>query len=367
MTTPVHSVLMVLPLALAGCAAAPVSPSPGHADAKMDVQSVRAAGSTVAEKHEHVAAADLASRTHQAALVPQRDVVQATQADVERDRQAILSMQGEYQVSYEFAETVAMQAGYQRQEQKTSSGNEIVLVAEDAPGKVVLQHILVTKDGHVIKHWRQDWLYEAQARLEFTGDQTWQLLPIDVQLTQGAWTQCVYEVSDAPRYCGTGKWQHEHGISTWTSDDTWRPLPRREFTSRHDYDVIVGVNRHTVVPDGWTHEQDNIKTILESGAPKGAIAREQGFNDYRRVEGYDFEPGRKYWQATQACWAKVRVHWDRHINQTRGIHLRAAPDDMGLIKQLFEACKPTDGGTPAGDAAIAAILDAQVTAPDKSH
>lgn len=41
-------------------------------------------------------------------------------------------------------------------------GDEAVIVVEDSPGKIVLQHILVdTRSGHVVKRWRQDWIYEA--------------------------------------------------------------------------------------------------------------------------------------------------------------------------------------------------------------
>ena len=43
-----------------------------------------------------------------------------------------------------------------------SAGNEAVIVVVDTPTKIVLQHVLVDpKSGHVTKHWRQGWTYEA--------------------------------------------------------------------------------------------------------------------------------------------------------------------------------------------------------------
>ena len=47
---------------------------------------------------------------------------------------------------------------------------------------------------------------------------------------------------------------HGGGVSTWISDETWRPLPRREFSVRKDYDVLVGTNRHTITAQGWVQE-----------------------------------------------------------------------------------------------------------------
>mgnify|MGYP006197439051 CR=1 FL=1 len=51
-------------------------------------------------------------------------------------------------------------------------------------------------------------------------------------------------------------------MSTWISDETWRPLPRREFSVRKDYEVLVGTNRHTITPDGWLQEENNLKRVL---------------------------------------------------------------------------------------------------------
>lgn len=274
-------------------------------------------------------------------------------ADVARDRAAILAMQGEYRVQFDFRETVELAPGYARRPPKRSGGNEVVIVVEDTPHRIVLQHLLVSDDGsHVIKHWRQDWTYEAPTRFEFSADQTWTVRAIDPAATRGAWTQCVYEVSDAPRYCGTGRWNHRYGAATWTSDRTWRPLPRREYTTRSDYNAINAENRHTIVPGGWTHEQDNTKTVRDAtdGTTLRTLARESGFNDYRRTTEVDFGPAYRYWEKTRDYWAGVRSRWDAAL-QDGGLRLKTQVDGMAMIVPLFgHAARVEAGENVPGDA-----------------
>ena len=257
------------------------------------------------------------------------------------DHAAILAMRGEYSVDFDFKETVALQAGYERKPDKHSGGNEVVIVVENTPHRLVLQHLLVSDDGkHVTKHWRQDWTYEALRRFEFSADQTWTVRDVPADTARGAWTQCVYEVSDAPRYCGTGRWNHRYGVSTWTSDRSWRPLPRREYTTRDDYSAINAENRHTIVPDGWTHEQDNTKTVRGAdGAIVRTLVREFGFNNYRKAKDFDFGPAYRYWDRTADYWAKVRARWDAYLVQGDGLRLKTKVDGMAMIKIGRASCR----------------------------
>ena len=208
------------------------------------------------------------------------------------------------------------------------------------------------KSGHVTKHWRQDWTYEAKQRFEFAGGRTWRVRDIPAGVTRGAWTQCVYEVDDAPRYCGTGKWVHERGISTWTSDTTWRPLPRREYTRRSDYNALEVVNRHTIVPGGWTHEQFNTKVQRNPDGSRQDIAREFGFNEYHKAEDVDFKPAHAYWDATKGYWAKVRAHWAPFLTRAPGAHLKTKIDGMQMIMPLFTQADDVQSGKPIDEAGI---------------
>ena len=280
----------------------------------------------------------------------------ATPAD-DAGRKAILAMQGEYAVDFAFDETVLLQPGYERSAAKRSGGDEVVILVEDSPGRIVLQHILVdAKSGHVTKHWRQDWVYEAGQRFEFSADQTWTVHAIPRDASAGAWTQCVYEVSDAPRYCGTGRWQHAGGISTWTSDLGWRPLPRREYTVRSDYNALEMQNRHTITPAGWTHEQFNTKVLRGADGSRKDIAREFGFNDYRKDESIDFTPAYDYWKATAAFWARVRARWHQALSTPPGVHLKTKIDGMALIIPLFTQAEEQQAGKSVTDAQIDAVF-----------
>jgi hypothetical protein len=279
-------------------------------------------------------------------------------ADASRDRDSILAMQGEYIVDFAFDETVLLQPGYERHPAMRSGGNETVIVVEDTPSKVVLQHILVDeKSGHVTKHWRQDWTFEARTRFEFSDDQTWQVRAIPAEQTRGAWTQCVYEVSDAPRYCGTGKWAYDNGVATWTSDVSWRPLPRREYTKRSDYNAISAVNRHTLTPGVWTNEQFNTKVLRKPDGTQVELAREFGFNDYQKTTDVDFKPAYTYWTATKDYWAKVRARWERFLGQPPGVHLKTKVDGMAMIIPLFEQAGSLEKGKNVRDAQIDAVFD----------
>lgn len=277
--------------------------------------------------------------------------------DPERDRQSILAMQGGYLVDFAFDETVLIQPGYERAPAVRSGGDELVVVVEDAPGRIVLQHLLVdARSGHVTKHWRQDWIYEAPRRFEYSDEQTFRVREIPAEATRGAWTQCVYEVSDAPRYCGTGRWTYEGDAATWTSDPTWRPLPRREYVRRSDYNALQVVNRHTIVPGGWTHEQFNTKVLRAADGHREEIAREFGFNDYQKDTDVDFTPAQRYWEGTQGYWARVRAHWDRFLAQGPGVRLKMPIDGMKMIVPLFTQAGEEEQGRPVPESEIDAVF-----------
>lgn len=275
------------------------------------------------------------------------------------DRAAILAMQGEYAVTFHFEETVPLAAGYAARESKDSGAREVVILVEDSPSKIVLQHLLVAPNGHVTKHWRQDWTFEAPSRFEFVADQTWRVRSLTREETAGKWTQCVFEVSDAPRYCGTGAWNHKYGNATWTSDRNWRPLPRREHTTRDDYNALNVENRHTITPFGWTHEQDNTKVVRDGERTVRTLTREFGFNDYRRTTDTDFGPAYRYWQATAPFWAKVRSRWQAALD-TGGLVIDTKVDGMPVIVGLFNLASKAENGDAVEASAIDRVFERHI-------
>ena len=152
----------------------------------------------------------------------------------------------------------------------------------DTGQSISLVHILemriVQKDGTisepmVTKHWRQDWRYEPTQIVEYQGRERWERRKVDRRAGEGAWLQTVYQVDESPRYASIGRWQHSASFSTWLSGETWRPLPRREWSVRDDYQVLVGSNRHTIAPHGWQQEENNLKTVLTPRATSNPRAR----------------------------------------------------------------------------------------------
>jgi hypothetical protein len=281
-------------------------------------------------------------------LSPSLPAAGSPPAPPERDRAAILAMAGEYRVSFEFTESAALRSGYEAKPVKRSGGTELVIVVEDNPTRIVLQHLLLdTRSNTVIKHWRQDWTWQDAALLEFRGDRRWQRRELAGAEVAERWTQSVYEVDDSPRYAATGRWQHRGATSEWVSEETWRPLPRREHTTRDDYDVLVGINRHIVTPWGWVHAQDNTKLDLRRNPAEPLIAREIGTNTYRRITDVDFTAARDYWLRSAGYWAAVRAAWQQRLGRADVVAIDLDVDGVPIMNSLLDLAD--DASTPPAE------------------
>ncbi|MBX7259780.1 MAG: hypothetical protein K1Y02_25725 [Candidatus Hydrogenedentes bacterium] len=253
----------------------------------------------------------------------------------EQDRKAILAMAGKFKVTFDFRETLTLDPSTTPSKHDETEGMELVLVLEDRGGFISLQHLLVVDDDKpvVIKHWRQDWQYQDQVLHEFAGHLTWKPRHVTPEEVRGTWSQTVFQVDDSPRYEGFGAWRHVGGYSYWESNETWRPLPRREHTVRKDYDVLVGRNRHAITPTGWTHEQDNSKMVLRDGERR-IIARESGLNTYVRDDAYDFSAAQAYWDKTSPFWKQVREVWAGLYAKGVPLHIEGNSADGALWRDV---------------------------------
>ena len=258
----------------------------------------------------------------------------------EKDRLAILAMQGEHKVNFDFMETMGFVEDYVPQKPYQSWGTEFVMVIEDKQDFISLQHIMVmffeledgtVSDPMVVKHWRQDWQYQDKAINGYVGNNTWKYQYIPWNERKGTWSQSVYQVDDSPRYEGYGEWKHFVNSSTWISGETKRPLPRREKSVRDDYDLIIGTNIHTITPNGWVHEQNNNKTRLDNFV----IAKEIGLARYQRINNFDWSAGKEYWTKTGSFWKKVREVWEDKISQKKNISINPTVEDDMLFVRLF--------------------------------
>jgi hypothetical protein len=301
----------------------------------------------------------------------------------ERDRRAILSMAGTYRVTFNFIETIPLRTGYKADRPYQSWATEYIKVIEDDGNFIRLQHILVmyfiNENGKVegpavTKHWRQDWTYEDEEILEYRGSNTWQTVRFPANEARGKWSQAVYQVDDTPRYEALGEWTYDGNYAAWTSAVTPRPLPRREFTVRDDYNVLSGVNRITITPSGWVHEQDNLKMVVgEDGKAAGKdpyIAKEIGLNRYERLSDFDDNAAKEYWELTAPFWADVREVWEETIRANPTLRLNNTYRDKRLYEYLFDySDRLAEGGKyneAEGREYVTAIIRSYIVEPGKT-
>lgn len=305
-----------------------------------------------------IAAALLTAAPALARTPPDPAPAQAPANRFERDRQAILAQAGQWRVRFDMRETVSFRPDYEPLEEKLSAGDEIVRVVYDDGNRISLQHILVMSDDngnhHVIKHWRQDWVYEPETVLTYAGPNRWTLTPVSAEERRGAWSQTVWQTDDSPRYGGVGRWSDDHGMTQWTSNATWRPLARRDAVRDTPYDRYLGSNRHALTPAGWVHIQDNMKMGPSEGdeGEATAIVQEDVINTYRKVDNYDPRPGDDYWAATRDYWAAVRAAWDARIQAAGGLYLEEEANRGAVTgKPLMDWAEEIQAGTLTTEAA----------------
>ncbi len=255
-----------------------------------------------------------------------------------------IAMAGSYRVTFDFLEVTPFSSDTKRDRPYQSWGTERVYVDRDDGRFISLSHILVMrilqKDGSlseplVTKHWRQDWRYEPAEVVEYRGREQWARRVLKQKDVTGQWSQTVFQVDESPRYASVGKWQHTASFSSWISGDTWRPLPRREWSVRKDYQVLIGTNRHTIVPTGWIQEENNLKGVLDEqralDAAKPYVAREYGVARYERLQAPDFGAADQYYESTKKFWDEVRDAWSADFRKQPVITLRAPVDQGGLF------------------------------------
>lgn len=251
----------------------------------------------------------------------------------QQDINAIKSMCGCYEVTFNFAETFSPNANYEFHENYKSGGLEWVELIKDEKNEISMQHLLIVGKNQIVKHWRQDWLYENTALYTYAGNQTWNFELLDKKLVKGQWTQKVFQVDDSPRYEGSATWVHDDGKHYWEAE-SFSPLPRREFSKRSDYNIMLRKNRHEITTAGWIHEQDNDKILRDSGTDK-LLAEEKGYNTYVKVDNSRCLAAQEWWNKNEAYWAEVRAAWDEIYAQSKTLNIQTKVADEILHQKIF--------------------------------
>ena len=257
-----------------------------------------------------------------------------------KDIEAIKKMCGCYEVTYNFAETFnySKDSLYKPSKIKISGGLELAVLVEDENDIISIQHILQVGDPSnpmIVKHWRQDWLYENKNTYIFNANNSWIYNEKNKKEVKGQWTQKVFQVDDSPRYEGSGSWVHIDGKSYW-ENTTPAPLPRRQYTIRSDYNLMMRGNRHEITKYGWLHDQDNSKIKRVMGKDDLIIAKEKGYNTYKKVNDNRCSIAKKWWIDNSNKWAIVRSKWEQIFNKKVDLYLKPTFENKPLYVYLFD-------------------------------
>lgn len=252
------------------------------------------------------------------------------------DKASIDQLCGCFAVTFNYAETFTNDTNntFKSHPRDQRSVVEYEYPMINTPKKVVIQHILVVPGGHVIKHWREDWEFEKTTQWQYVKDHRWKKVERSPADVKGTWTQSVWEVTDAPRYMGAGKWVELNQEVFWLNT-TDAPLPRREYTTRHDYNVMNRTNRIVVSELGYIHEQDNNKIIRTDQQPDSLLAEEKGYNNYVRISDTTCAAAKAFWTPAKAAfWTNVRSIWDDVLSKADRIQLETKVDGKYLYQSL---------------------------------
>jgi hypothetical protein len=263
----------------------------------------------------------------------------SAQSKKTKDKNSIKEMCGCFEVTFNFAETFnySKDSTYKPSKTKVDKALEWAGLIEDENNKISIQHLLQVgnpNDPMIIKHWRQDWLYQNTDFYMFNGDNNWTFEQKSKKEVKGQWTQKVYQVDDSPRYEGSGTWIHIDGKNYWENTTT-APLPRREYTKRNDYNITLRKNRHQITNYGWVHDQDNSKVIREAGKEDFVLAKEKGYNTYVKVADSKCKAAANWWKENNKKWQLARDKWNEVYGRNNDLSLETKVDNKPLYKHLF--------------------------------
>ena len=258
------------------------------------------------------------------------------QAEIEK-------MEGCYEVTFDFAEF-----GVDTTD-KYEKATEWIKVIDKKDGFVSLQHLLVSKFG-IIKHWRQDWEYEADFTYDYANTNQW--IPRKNKKNR-EWTQRVFQVDDSPRYECSAKWTHIEKTRRSNGRHFWKceglaALPRREKTSNrraitgteqkhpHQYNLMLRRNVVENLEFGWVHRQLNDKVYKSPKQTQTVVGTEIGYNTYKKIDDKKCEPAVKWWEKHSDFWSKVRDEWNNvhSKNQTITLATTLKDSDETWVKEM---------------------------------
>lgn len=259
------------------------------------------------------------------------------QAQLKEGAASVDKLCGCFDIEFKYAETFSPDKNYKFHDREVLGAKELALAVERTDKKIVIQHLLVIDDSTIVKHWREDWVYEQPYIWKYQPDKKWLKTVLRPEQYKGKWTQTVWEVDDAPRYQGISDWVTTDNKTFWLNT-TDAPLPRREYTTRDDYNVLRRGNRLVLSGTGYTHEQDNDK-IRKDAVGEKLIAQEKGYNIYRKAADKDCASAAAWWKEKGVFWTTVRTEWDKVFINQNSVQLQAKVDNKRLSNLLDDLCE----------------------------
>ena len=261
-----------------------------------------------------------------------------SQSKIQKDRDAINKMCGCFEIQFNFKETFQRidDEEYVPSKEYRSFALELAIPIVNENKKISIQHLLIVgppNNQSVIKHWRQDWVYQNQDLYTYDTANTWNYTQMSKKRVKGQWTQKVFQVDDSPRYEGSSTWVHVDGKSYWENTN-YAPLPRREYSKRNDYNIMLRTNRHEITDSGWVHDQDN-KKILKIEGEEIVLAEEKGLSPYKRVSSKKCAKALEWWANNEEKWNSVRNEWETVYNKKQSLTLNSSVNGKKLYEYLL--------------------------------
>ena len=261
-----------------------------------------------------------------------------SQSKIQKDRGAINKMCGCFEIQFNFKETFQRidDEEYVPSKEYRSFALELAIPIVNENKKISIQHLLIVGPANsqsVIKHWRQDWVYQNQDLYTYDTANTWNYTQMSKKAVKGQWTQKVFQVDDSPRYEGSSTWVHVDGKSYWENTN-YAPLPRREYSKRNDYNIMLRTNRHEITDSGWVHDQDN-KKILKIEGEEIVLAEEKGLSPYKRVSSKKCAKALEWWANNEEKWNSARSEWETVYDKKQSLSLNSSVNGKRLYEYLL--------------------------------
>lgn len=252
----------------------------------------------------------------------------------ESDKKTIKNLCGCFEVEFKFKETFGYTPKYELKDKYINEALEWVSYEPQNNGSIMLQHILIVDTSTIIKHWREEWSYENNAIYKYDKDYHWLAETLPVEKVKGTWTQKVFEVDDRPQYDGVATFANFDNTTLWQSKID-APLPRREYSTRSDYNVLNRNNRLYITDSGYLHEQDNQKIARHDNTNDTLIADEKGYNTYKKVADNKCKAGIDWWEKNKIFWADVRTVWQSFLKDKNDVKVNRVVEGKTLHEKLF--------------------------------